>query len=261
MTTFLASLAQATHNLVPPDVLEPLVLKIANEFVSEAAAPAVATAGLNSIREICARQPLAMNDTLLQDLVAYRKSKDKGTMMASKGILSLYREAAPEMLKRRDRGKDASIGISSDERKERRFGEDEEGEIEGIELLEKWKEEERAQKRAGKGLEDAETDSEDEDEEDWGAWEQDDEGEDSDGSGGWIAVESDEEINIPDSDEDGQHQAKKSKISNESPDVPKTAESEMPAIAYNELRMSTLATTKVYCPYLSFNLDCSGSDF
>jgi len=54
---------------VPPDVLEPLVQKIANEFVSEASASEVAAAGLNAIREICARQPLAMTDTLLQDLV------------------------------------------------------------------------------------------------------------------------------------------------------------------------------------------------
>jgi len=69
VTTYLACLAQATHSYVPPDVLEPLVQKIANEFVSEASAPEVAAAGLNAIREICVRQPLAMTDTLLQDLV------------------------------------------------------------------------------------------------------------------------------------------------------------------------------------------------
>lgn len=69
VTTYLACLAQATHTYVPPDVLEPLIQKIANEFVSEASASEVAAAGLNAIREICARQPLAMTDTLLQDLV------------------------------------------------------------------------------------------------------------------------------------------------------------------------------------------------
>lgn len=69
VTSYLACLAQATHNYVPPDVLEPLVQKIANEFVSEASASEVAAAGLNAIREICVRQPLAMTDTLLQDLV------------------------------------------------------------------------------------------------------------------------------------------------------------------------------------------------
>lgn len=74
VTTYLACLAQATHSYVPPDALEPLVQKIANEFVSEASAAEVAAAGLNAIREICARQPLAMTDTLLQDLVMVCKT-------------------------------------------------------------------------------------------------------------------------------------------------------------------------------------------
>ena len=207
VTSFLASLAQSSHNLVPPDVLEPLVQKIANEFVSEAAAAEVASAGLNAIREICVRQPLAMNDTLLQDLVMYRKSKDKGVMMAAKGLLSLYREVGAEMLHKRDRGKDASIGLKSGEQRQQRFGEVAVGEIEGLELLERWKEEERIRKRLEKGLPaepvdgEVEEDKEEEDEDNWDAWnvEEDD---DSDDSGGWINVSDDDEINISDSDDE-----------------------------------------------------------
>ena len=149
VTSFLASLAQATHSLIPPEDLEPLIQKIANEFVSEAAAAEVASAGLNAIREICVRQPLAMNPTLLQDLVMYKKSKDKGVMMASKGLLGLYREVGADMLRKRDRGKDATMGLRSQDRKERRFGEEAVGEIEGLALLEQWKEEERQKKAPG----------------------------------------------------------------------------------------------------------------
>ncbi|KAJ5642671.1 SDA1 domain protein [Penicillium lividum] len=152
VTSFLASLAQASHDLVPPDVLEPLIQKIANEFVSEASAGEVATAGLNAIREICVRQPLAMNETLLQDLVMYKKSKDKGVMMASKGLLSLFRDVGAGMLKKRDRGKEAAMGLRSGDKEQRRFGQEEIGGIEGLELLEKWKEEERRKKRLEKGL-------------------------------------------------------------------------------------------------------------
>ena len=194
VTSFLASLAQSTHNLVPPDVLEPLVQKIANEFVSEASAGEVAAAGLNAIREICVRQPLAMNETLLQDLVQYRKSKDKGVTMAARGLLGLYREVGADMLKKRDRGKDATIDLKSGEQKQQRYGEELIGEIEGLDLLEKWKEEEKQRKRdEGEG-------SDTNDEEDWAAWDIQDE--DSDDSGGWINVESDDEINISDSDDD-----------------------------------------------------------
>lgn len=201
VTTFLASLAQATHSLVPPEDLEPLVQKIANEFVSEAAAAEVASSGLNAIREICVRQPQAMNDTLLQDLVMYRKSKDKGVSMAAKGLLALFRTVGPDLLKRRDRGKEAAMGLRSGEYKEQRFGEEVGGEIEGIDLLQKWKEEERERKRVELGLPEGEgLDGEvDDEEESEGGWEVDDDK--SDDTGGWINVESDKEISISDSDD------------------------------------------------------------
>ena len=245
VTSFLASLAQSTHNLVPPDVLEPLIQKIANEFVSEAAAAEVASAGLNAIREICVRQPLAMNDTLLQDLVMYKKSKDKGVMMAAKGLLSLYREVGAEMLKKRDRGKDAALGLRSGEQKQRRFGEEAIGEIEGLDLLEKWKEEERQRKRLEKGLPAEGDDEEESDEEgDWNAW--DVEEDDSDDSGGWIDVESDADINISD-DEDEKPPEKKVKF-----DVgdagPENKENQAISEEATTMETSSLATSRILTP-------------
>ncbi|KAF2860225.1 SDA1 domain-containing protein [Piedraia hortae CBS 480.64] len=174
VTSFLASLAQATHKTVPPDDLEPLVQKIANEFVSEASAGDVASAGLNAIREVCKRQPLAMNETLLQDLVQYRKSKDKGVQIAARGLLSLYREEAAEMLKKRDRGRDAALKIRSGEGGIRRFGQVEIGRIEGLDLLKKWKEEHGLLEEKG-----------------WEDWEV--QSTSTESSGGWINVESDSE--------------------------------------------------------------------
>ena len=250
VTSFLASLAQATHNLVPPDVLEPLVQRIANEFVSEAAAAEVASAGLNAIREICVRQPLAMNDTLLQDLVMYRKSKDKGVMMAAKGLLSLYREVGADMLKKRDRGKEAAMGLRSGQRKEQRFGEEIVGEIEGLELLEKWKEEERQRQRLENGLPAVkgsdESDLEVDEEDDPGDWEVDEAGE-SDDSGGWINVESDKEIDISDSD-DGKQIAKKAKLDNASSRADDDKENAEEKPSTDVEKVSSLATTRILTP-------------
>jgi len=173
----------------------------------------------------------------------YRKSKDKGTMMAAKGLLSLYREANPDLLKKRDRGKTATIGINRGTIKERRFGEEEAGGIEGLELLEEWKESERKRKRVERGLpEDLATDEEEEDDEgdNWGAW--DVESDASSDSGGWINVESDAEIEISDS-EDDQPTAKKVKF-----DVPKSAEEEEKEKVDKAARISKLATTKILTP-------------
>ena len=257
VTSFLASLAQSTHNLVPPDILEPLVQKIANEFVSEAAAGEVAAAGLNAIREICVRQPLAMNDTLLQDLVMYKKSKDKGVMMASKGLLSLYRQVGAEMLRKKDRGRDATMGLKSGDQVHQRFGEEAIGVIEGLDLLEKWKEEERQRKRLERGLAPDAEDPEEEDEdaeEDWNAWNiQEDE--DSDDSGGWINVESDDEINISDSEDekDQKPAAKKVKfnIPTQTSDDKENAGEDKPseeAAANPAQSLSKLATTRILTP-------------
>ncbi|KAG5993308.1 Severe Depolymerization of Actin [Claviceps pusilla] len=205
VTTILACLAQGTHNLVPPDALEPLIQKIANEFVSEAAAAEVCAAGMNAIREICARQPLAMTDTLLQDLVQYRKSKDKGVMMAAKGLLSLYREVGAELLQKKDRGKNATMGLRSGIQHQQRFGEEAVGGIEGLELLANWKEDEKKRKRLAKGL--PETAGSDEEKEEGADHDDDDEG--ADDSDGWEvgsddSSDSGEWINVQHSDDEDQ---------------------------------------------------------
>lgn len=256
VTTFLACLAQSTHSLVPPDALEPLVLKIANEFVSEASAAEVASAGLNAIREICVRQPLAMNETLLQDLIEYRRSKDKGVMMAAKGLLSLYREVAADLLRKKDRGKKAAISIQTGERKEIRFGEVEEGGIEGLELLEAWKEEERRKRRIEKGLDPDGDDGDDEDDEEaeeagWNNWDVEDD--DSDGSEGWINVESDgEDINISDDEEDKERAAKRQKTAAKAEldgDAAQKANDVAMEKTNDEIsKLSKLATTRILTP-------------
>jgi protein SDA1 len=238
VTSFLASLAQATHDLVPPDVLEPLLQKIANEFVSEAAASEVAAAGLNAIREICARQPLAMNDTLLQDLVQYRKSKDKGVMMAAKGLLSLYREVGADLLKKKDRGKEATMGLKTGSHGQRRYGEQAVGQIEGLELLAKYKEEERKRKRLEKGLpETAGSDEEKDegDESDSDGWEVG--SDDSSDSGEWINVEhSDDEAPMLKKRKQGDGSDDESEDENE-----EDIEAELK-------RISELATTTILTP-------------
>ncbi|CAK7197991.1 Severe Depolymerization of Actin [Sporothrix eucalyptigena] len=200
VTTFLASLAQAVHDQVPPDALEPLLAKIANEFVSEASAAEVASAGLTAIREVSLRQPLAMNETLLQDLVLLRKSKDKSVMMAARGLMSLFRVVGAEMLAKKDRGKEATMGLRSGEMKLRKYGEEStSGGIDGIELLEQWKADEKKRKRAAERAENGEEDDEDEDDDEDDSdddseansseWDMSDH---SDDSGGWIDVSEDE---------------------------------------------------------------------
>lgn len=198
VTKIMAAAAQACHEMVPPENLNIMVRKIADEFVSDGVASEVAAAGLNTIREICSRAPLAIEETLLQDLTEYRGSKAKGVNMASKGLIALYREIAPEMLKKKDRGKTGSLEVQEAKRsgqnsKRLQFGvENTVHGIEGLELLAKWKNEHKEGEN---------------DEEDDANWEVDDEVDNaSDIEGEWVNVDSDKEydVNMDSSDDEGE---------------------------------------------------------
>lgn len=101
--SILVALAQSVHDLTPPDAITPVIQKLAQEFVHPGVAGEVIAAGLNSIREVCRRQPWSIDEDLLGDLVEYRKSKDKSVTAAARGLLRLYREINPSMLKKRER--------------------------------------------------------------------------------------------------------------------------------------------------------------
>ena len=59
-------LVQATHDQVPPDVLEPVLRQLVDQFIHDRARPAVMTVGIKTVRELCARSPLIMTSDLLQ---------------------------------------------------------------------------------------------------------------------------------------------------------------------------------------------------
>ncbi|KAK9468275.1 SDA1-domain-containing protein [Lipomyces arxii] len=207
VTHFMACAAQASHDLVPPDVLSPVIRKIADEFVSDGVAAEVAAAGLNTIREILTRNPLAIEADLLQDLTEYKGSKSKSVLMAARSLIGLYRDVAPEMLARKDRGKVASMEMSSNAAagvyKKLQYGvENVVSGIPGLELLEQWRKEQ--------GLDDADKDGDenetkpDEDDE-WNVELSDSE----ESENGWINVESDQEYDVSDGEKGSTKAARK----------------------------------------------------
>merc|ERR1719450_429060 len=97
--------AQAAHDLLPPDAVEPSLKAVISNFVTERNSAEVMAVGLNAVRELCARCPLEMTDELLQDFAEYKTYKDKGVMMASRSLITLFRSLAPELLHKKDRGR------------------------------------------------------------------------------------------------------------------------------------------------------------
>ncbi|KAH8370898.1 hypothetical protein KR093_005509 [Drosophila rubida] len=105
VTRVLQFAAQASHALVPGDIIEPILKTIANNFITERNSSDVMAIGLNATREICMRCPLSMGEDLLQDLAMYKTYKEKSVMMAARSLISLYREQLPALLHKKDRGR------------------------------------------------------------------------------------------------------------------------------------------------------------
>jgi protein SDA1 len=162
--------AQASHELIPHDDIQPVVSAIANNFITERNNGEVIAIGLNAMREICKRCPFALDETLLRDLAEYKSYKDKGVMMAARSLISLYRTTQPELLHKKDRGRPTEAAVENSDGNQRKYGEIEAKDfIPGAEVVENpaieaepTKENLRKRKRV---------DSEDEDSEEESDWE------------------------------------------------------------------------------------------
>ncbi|KAG5338078.1 SDA1 protein, partial [Acromyrmex heyeri] len=115
VTKLLQFVAQASHELVPPDMLEPVLKTLANNFITERNSADVMAIGLNTVREICTRCPLAMNEDLLEDLTRYKHYKERSVMMAAHSLIGTFRRIMPDLLHKKDKGRptEANVMIKS----------------------------------------------------------------------------------------------------------------------------------------------------
>nr|XP_020041757.1 protein SDA1 homolog isoform X3 [Castor canadensis] len=139
VTKILLFAAQASHHLVPPEIIQSLLMTVANNFVTDKNSGEVMTVGINAIKEITARCPLAMTEELLQDLAQYKTHKDKNVMMSARTLIQLFRTLNPQMLQKKFRGKPTEASL---EARVQEYGElDAKDYIPGAEVLEVEKEE------------------------------------------------------------------------------------------------------------------------
>ncbi|XP_028173493.1 protein SDA1 homolog [Ostrinia nubilalis] len=156
VTRILQFAAQASHELVPPEVIEPVMKAIANNFITERNSTDVMAVGLNAVREICSRCPLAIDEDLLRDLVQYKTYKEKSVMMAARSLIQLYRQSMPNLLHKKDRGRPTEASI---ELKTKKYGEMEiKNYIPGSEVLLE-KEKIKDTKKKNKAKDDSDSDS------------------------------------------------------------------------------------------------------
>lgn len=88
---------------------------------------------LNTVREICTRCPLAMNEVLLEDLIRYKHYKERSVMMAARSLIGTFRRIMPHLLRKKERGRPTEANIMI---KPSKYGEIQANEfISGAEIL------------------------------------------------------------------------------------------------------------------------------
>ncbi|MES1910165.1 MAG: hypothetical protein MHM6MM_002812 [Cercozoa sp. M6MM] len=137
VTKVLACVVQATHRLVPPEVLTTPLRVLSDAFVSDRASPEAVALGLNTVAAVVSRQPLAIDKDLAADLVEYTRNKNKGVMAAARGLLHTLRLQRPQVLPRRMRGDRLNL----DEEKDLMFGQSEQQAVPDADLLQQLLEE------------------------------------------------------------------------------------------------------------------------
>jgi protein SDA1 len=121
VTKILVYAAQSCHSLIPPDILQPVLRTVVDNFVSERNSNECITVGLNTVREICTRCPLVMTEELLQDLVMYQKYKDKNVSMSARSLVRVFRVLNPHLLQKKDRGRPTEASTEFQAKEYREF--------------------------------------------------------------------------------------------------------------------------------------------
>ncbi|XP_054248273.1 protein SDA1 homolog isoform X2 [Indicator indicator] len=165
VTKILLFAAQASHQLVPPEIIQSVLMTIANNFVTDKNSGEVMTVGINAIKEITARCPLAMTEDLLRDLVQYKTHKNKNVMMSARTLIHLFRSLNPEMLQKKFRGKPTEASL---EARIHEYGElDAKDYIPGAEVLDVESQKEKGGTQEEDGWESASLSEEDNEDGEW----------------------------------------------------------------------------------------------
>jgi len=97
---------ESMHELVPPETIKPVIERIIANFVTEYCPNNNITVGLNAIREILMRQPLALDEAQIEYLVEFRSYRNKSVMAAARSLINYFRDVCPALLPKKLLGRD-----------------------------------------------------------------------------------------------------------------------------------------------------------
>lgn len=89
---------ESCHELIPPEEVKPIIERIEQNYITEYCSAQNITIGLNAVREILQRMPLALEKPQVEYLVDFRANKNKSVVAAAKSLINYFRDVCPQML-------------------------------------------------------------------------------------------------------------------------------------------------------------------
>lgn len=132
-----AMIIESCHELIPPENVQPIMEKIISNYITEFCNNQHITVGLNAIREILLRMPLALDENQIEYLCLFRTFRNKSVSAAAKSLINFFRDVCPELLPKKMRGRFTEID-ETNAKETMTFGAQKVNtDIEGIDLLHK----------------------------------------------------------------------------------------------------------------------------
>lgn len=106
---------ESCHDLVTPEAIKPVTERIINNFVTEYCQNQNIVVGLNAIREILARQPLALDEGQIEYLCEFRTTRNKSVASAARSMINFFRDVCPQLLPKKFLGRDQKLEGPTDD--------------------------------------------------------------------------------------------------------------------------------------------------
>jgi protein SDA1 len=90
-----AMVIESCHELVPPEEVKPVIARIEQNYITEYCSAQHITIGLNAVREILQRMPLALDKAQVEYLVDFRQNRNKSVVQAAKSLINWFRDVCP----------------------------------------------------------------------------------------------------------------------------------------------------------------------
>lgn len=104
-----AMIIESCHDLVPSEEIKPLIDKICNNYVTDYCSAQHITIGLNCVREILLRMPLALDAAQVEYLIDFKNNKNKSVRAAAKSLINFFRDVCPQLLPKKYVGRFTEI--------------------------------------------------------------------------------------------------------------------------------------------------------